>query len=222
MSILEMVFIGGVVLTLLSVLSLSFNSIQFIRYNKQLKALPIKKSKNKKRNKQVKNRRRHLLKKKKGSLKGIVVFLLLSVIIGLSSVYVSYYQSMNLSTEDSNSVVKGYYLLRDFETQVKLAKEQGESEKKIQQNLRYLATSLASYGIKSASELNAKEGQLVLNRYYNALKEIGTNASTNTGNFYGNSKLEEEFLTDIGKVKRYEESVFDFYKVNAEAFKEEK
>ncbi|MBP2099893.1 hypothetical protein [Enterococcus rivorum] len=222
MSIVEMLFIGGIVITILSLLGASYNGIQFVRYNRQYKFLPKRKSKNKKKNRKIARKRRYLMKRKKRSFRFTIIFLLFSLILGGSSAYLSYYQSMNLTTDDSDAVVKGYYLLRDFEKQVQMGASKQDEEEKVQQNIRYLATSLASYGTKSASALNTQEGQLALNRYYNALKELGMNASTQTNNFFGNEKLKEEFLVDIEKAQAYEQKAFDYYKVNANAFSEEK
>lgn len=43
--------------------------------------------------------------------------------------YISYYQSMNLTTDDANSIVKGYYLLEDFKEQLIKAKDKKEETK---------------------------------------------------------------------------------------------
>lgn len=72
----------------------------------------------------------------------------ITAILAGGMAYLSYYQSMNLTTEDSDSVVKGYYLLRDFEDQLIVARDKSDEEEKLQKNLRYLATSMASYGTK--------------------------------------------------------------------------
>ncbi|WP_242596200.1 hypothetical protein [Enterococcus plantarum] len=136
--------------------------------------------------------------------------------------YLSYYQSMNLTTGDSDSVVKGYYLLRDFEEQLTIARDKSDDEEKLQKNIRYLATSMASYGTKKASEVNSEEGQITLNRYYNSIKQLGMNASTQTKNLFGNQELVDSFLADIKKVQVYEKETFGYYKVNESAFKEEK
>ncbi|WP_227011205.1 hypothetical protein [Enterococcus wangshanyuanii] len=92
----------------------------------------------------------------------------------------------------------------------------------MQKNIRYLATAMASYGTKTASTINSKEGQLTLNRYYNAIKQVGMNASTQTKNFYGNAQIVDSFLEDIEKVKVYEKAAFTYYKVDETAFSEEK
>lgn len=222
MSVVEILFVGGIVLTILSLLSASYNIMQYIRSSRQVKLLCMKKSKNKKRKKKLAKKRYQMQRKKTWHFRLMLVFLGLSLISIGNSAYLSYYQAVNLTTDDSNAVVKGYYLLRDFEKQVNISASKKSEEETIQQNIRYLATGLASYGTKKASGLNTKEGQLTLNRYYNALKELGMNASTQTNNFYGNEQLKDEFLRDIKKAQSYEKKAFDYYKVNSSAFIEEK
>lgn len=222
MSILEMIFIGGVTAAILSFIGSFLFFIHYVAQRKKLTQLPRKKFKNKKKNKKIAIQRKELQQKKKKSLGWIVLLLVLTVTFSGTSAYISYYQAMNLTSEDSDSVVRGYYLLRDFEEQLIAARDQGDDEEKLQQNIRYLATAMASYGTKKASTINSQEGQLALNRYYNATKQLGMNASTQTKNFYGNPSLVEEFLQDIAKAQEYERAAFDYYKVNEDAFSEEK
>lgn len=222
MSILEWIFIIGIALAIVALLSSGYFLVQFFRKRGMLKKVPNKKFKNKKKNKQMRLKRQQLTKQKKKSLRLFFILLLVTGVLAGGVSYLSYYQSMNLTTDDSDSVVKGYYLLRDFEEQLVLARDKGDDEEKLQKNIRYLATSMASYGTKKASDVNSKEGQITLNRYYNALKQLGMNASTQTKNFFGNQELVDGFLADIKKAQDYEKAAFDYYKVNESAFKEEK
>ncbi|MGG5342643.1 hypothetical protein [Enterococcus sp. AZ192] len=222
MSILEIIFVGGVAAAILSLLGSILFLFQYISQKKKMNSLPRKKLKNKKKNKKIVGQRKLLQKNKNRSLKLMIFLMIVSVAFSGASGYLSYYQAMNLTADDSDSVVKGYYLLRDFEEQLILARDQGDEEEKLQQNIRYLATAMASYGSKKASTVNSQEGQLVLNRYYNATKQLGMNASTQTKNFYNNPTLVEEFLKDIAKAQEYERAAFDYYKVNENAFSEEK
>ncbi|GGC90822.1 hypothetical protein [Enterococcus wangshanyuanii] len=222
MSILETIFIGGVAAAILALIGSILSLLQYFTQKKKIAKLPKKKFKSKKKNKKIAGQRKLLQKKKKRSLKLMIFLMIVSVAFAGASGYLSYYQSMNLTADDSDSVVKGYYLLRDFEEQLILARDQGDEEEKLQQNIRYLATAMASYGTKKASTVNSQEGQLVLNRYYNATKQLGMNASTQTKNFYNNPTLVEEFLKDIAKAQEYEQAAFAYYKVNEDAFSEEK
>ncbi|MDA9471591.1 hypothetical protein [Enterococcus sp. 5H] len=222
MSILDWIFIIGIALAIVALLGSGYFLVQFFRMRGMLKKVPNKKFKNKKKNKRIAVKKQQLTKKKKKNLRLFFVMLLVTGVLAGGAAYLSYYQSMNLTTDDSDSVVKGYYLLRDFEEQIILARDKGDDEEKLQKNIRYLATAMASYGTKKASDVNSKEGQITLNRYYNAIKQLGMNASTQTKNFFGNQELVDGFLTDIKQAQDYEKAAFDYYKVNESAFKEEK
>ncbi|MEI5991693.1 hypothetical protein [Enterococcus crotali] len=222
MSVLDWVFIIGIALSIVALLGSVYCLVQFFRKRAMLKKLPNKKFKNKKKNRKIARKKQQLMKQKKKSVRLFWVMAVITAILAGGMSYLSYYQSMNLTTEDSDSVVKGYYLLRDFEDQLIVARDKSDDEEKLQKNLRYLATSMASYGTKKASDVNSEEGQITLNRYYNSVKQLGMNASTQTKNFFGNQELVDNFLADIKKAQVYEKETFDYYKVNESAFKEEK
>lgn len=222
MSVLDLIFIIGIALSIVALLGSGYFSVQFFHKRSLLKKLPNKKFKNKKKNRKIARKKQQLMKQKKKSVRLFWVMSFVTVVLAGGISYLSYYQSMNLTTEDSDSVVKGYYLLRDFEDQLIIARDKSDEEEKLQKNLRYLATSMASYGTKKASDVNSEEGQITLNRYYNSVKQLGMNASTQTKNFFGNQELVDSFLADIKKAQVYEKETFDYYKVNEAAFKEEK
>lgn len=222
MSIVDWIFIIGIALTIVGLLGAIYFLIQIVRTRKQIRRLPTRRIKNKKKRRALARKRQELTQKRKKNLWLLLVSLLMAGLFGGSSAYLSYYQAMNLTTNDSDSVVKGYYLLRDFEDQLVIAKEKGDEEEKLQKNIRYLATAMASYGTKKASDVNSEQGQLTLNRYYNAIKQLGMNASTQTKNFYGNPQVVDSFITDIQTAQKYEKDAFAYYKVDESAFSEEK
>ncbi|MGX7201905.1 hypothetical protein BCR22_05010 [Enterococcus plantarum] len=222
MSIVDWIFVTGIALTIVALLGSAYFLVQILRTSQQIRRLPVRRIKNKKKRRFIARKRQKLINKRKRSLRYCLVLLVVTVLFGGASGYLSYYQSMNLTTDDSDSVVKGYYLLRDFEQQITIAKEKGDDEEKMQKNIRYLATAMASYGSKTASTSNSQEGQLTLNRYYNAVKQLGMNASTQTKNFYGNAAVVNDFLEDIKKVQTYEKAAFAYYNVDESAFSQEK
>lgn len=222
MSVLDWIFIIGIALSIVALLGSGYFLVQFFHKRRLLKKLPNKKFKNKKKNRKIARKKQQLMKQKKKSVRLFWLMSFVTVVLAGGFSYLSYYQSMNLTTGDSDSVVKGYYLLRDFEDQLIVARDKSDDEEKLQKNIRYLATSMASYGTKKASDINSEEGQITLNRYYNSIKQLGMNASTQTKNFFGNQALVDSFLADIKKAQDYEKQTFDYYKVNESAFKEEK
>lgn len=110
-------------------------------------------------------------------------------------------------------------MLSDFENQLKKIESGDVDEKKAVQNIQNLGGAMASYNSVKASSVNKEEGQLKLNRYYNILKEIGSNAIPQSQKFFNNKDLINEFLADIKKAENYQEAVFDFYKVDRESLK---
>ncbi|MEI5991626.1 hypothetical protein A5881_003163 [Enterococcus termitis] len=222
MTILDQLFIGGLSVAIVLFLLACYFLFQSIRTQKKLTKLPKRKSKNKKRNKRIAQKRFSLKKFRKKQLISFSISLISAMSLFGGASYLSYYQSMNLTSDDSDTLVKCYYLIRDFEKELLTAKEGEEDEAKIQQNIRYLATSMTSQGTKKASKINTEEGQLTLNRYYNVVKQLGMNASTQTNNFYGNAQLVDTFLEDIKKSETYEKAAFSYYKVNESALSKEK
>lgn len=221
MSILEMIFIGGIVASILSLIGAIYGLINYLISKNRIKRLPTKKLKNKKKQERINKKRKFFIKKKKKHRTFFITSVIFMLLFGGASAYLSYYQAMNLTSADSDAVVKGYFLVRDFEEQLSLAKDERDAEDKLQQNIRYLATAMASYGTKKADHVNSREGQLIMNRYYNAVKQVGMNASTQTKNFYGNPQLVDEFLSDLSKVQEYEKALFEYYKVKESALSEE-
>lgn len=222
MSVLETLFIILVACTLLSTMGIFLYLILFYNTKKSIRSLMNKRFKSRKKNKKITRKKNKLIKKKNKYRYSMIITVICAAIFGGGSLYISYYQSMNLTNNDSDAVVKGYYFLQDFQEQLDIAKNEGDSKDKLEQNIRYLSTAMASYGIQKASTLNSKEGQLVLNRYYISLKQIGMNASTQTTNFYGNPSLVSEFNEDIKRVKEYEKAAFDYFKVDSTVFSENK
>lgn len=217
MTVLEYIYIVGAACTILFlILAVSFLTM-FFANSKKLKSLPAKRFKNKKKQQKLNRIREKLAIAKKKKIKLFALFLCLGIGIGAGSAYASYYLSMNLTKNDSEAIVKAYYLLGDFEAELESAKNQNGDEVKIQKNLRYLATVMASFGTTNASYLNTEEGQLTLNRYYNAIKQLGVNASVQSNNFYGNAELVDEYLKDSQKVRDFEKSAFTYYKVSEDA-----
>ncbi|MBP1044253.1 hypothetical protein I6N95_24910 [Vagococcus sp. BWB3-3] len=220
MTVWERLYIGGISITILCLLIAVYASIRFFTTQSRIKK--IKKKKFRKKNRNEKRLRDIQLleegKKKAGRLSLLLFIVSLMVMGGIS--YGSYYQSMNLMKDDSLSLIQSHYLVRDFEKQLLIAKNEEDDKENVTQNIRYLSTGMASYGTKRASQVNTEEGQLILNQYYNAIKQLGINASTQTRNFFGNAALVDEFLVDIQRVLRYEKKVFNYYKVNPDSFKD--
>lgn len=221
MTILEwIVMIGAAGSILFMVLTLLF-FFQFLLNRSKLKKLPERAPKNKKKRRRWERVTGNLKKLKKKSITRMVLFLVLTTGAGGATLYASFYQSINLTSDDADAIVRSYYLLRDFQQELDKAANQTEDETSSIQNIRYLATSLSSYNTNKASQLNTVEGQSALNRYFNALSQLGVNATRESQNFYGNAELVAQFQEDIERTIGYEMKAFDYYKVNQSALESE-
>lgn len=221
MSVLTWLIMGLVAISLIFFFSALLFLVQVILSTRKLRALPDRPPKKKKAKRRWQQLRRTLTAKRKRGVYAIACFAFFGLISGAAGAYSLYYQSINLSAEDEKSIVRSYFLVRDFQSELEKAANQSETEEASQQNIRYLATSLSAYTSSKASTINTTDGQSSLNRYYASLAQLGMNATRESGNFYGNPTLVDEFNTDITKVMEYETAAFDYFKINQEALKNE-
>lgn len=218
MSILEWLFTGSIVLAILLFVLSIFFFFRYITFKKEGKKIEEKRKRSKRYRKRYKREMTRIVKSEKKNFRGSIFLLVLSIIFGLSTFYVSYYQSITLSVSDEEAIVKSYYLIRDFEGQINILQEGTEDTTKTVKNISYLAGNMSSYNIKKASDLNDIDKQRALNKYYNSIKELGMNGVTQASKLPDNKELREEFLGDIEKVKANEKIVFDLFKVDESSF----
>lgn len=211
---LETIFLGTFISSLILLLIALTLFVLFMVRRGQLKKISKKKQKNKSKRRKQQKKIEELRKSSRRSLMFFLLCLFLGIGTGVGAGYISYYQSINLSEKDQKAVVKGYYLLSDFEKQLESIKKGEMEEKKVTQNIQNLGSSMANYNGMTASELNKEEGQVKLNRYYNIVKEIGINTSAQSQEFFANEELLDEFLKDTKKAQNYQKDVFKFYKVD--------
>ncbi|WP_265456008.1 hypothetical protein [Enterococcus sp. HY326] len=217
MTLLEWGILIGIAVTIILVILVIFNLVQFILRAKKLRSLPKKKPKSKKKRHLLLQMRKELTTGRKSAMKFMIIFIVLAGITGGGTAYASHYQSTNLSETDSELVVQSYLLLRDFETQIQASGSESAEQDAVSRNIRYLTTSLATYGSKLASTANTVEGQTVLNKYYAAVGELGMNASREINEFYGNPELVATYESDIEKIKALEEAAYSYYQVDQAA-----
>ncbi|MGX7245370.1 hypothetical protein ACWOC1_10975 [Enterococcus quebecensis] len=222
MTTLDWFFIIGLVLAVLAILFFILFLFLTIGTSSKVKRLSKIRPTTKKKKKKLRIAKKKLIKKKKSQRTAMILSLLLGLFLGAGAFYSSYYQAMHLTVDDSDSITNGYYLLNDFDSELTKASSAAGNQEKAESNLRYLANSIASYGTKKASEVSSQEGQLALNRYYNAMKELGTNVMRNYTQIYKNLDLAKEYQEDVKKVKGYEQKVFKLYNVNEAALDQKK
>lgn len=220
--ILESVILGGAVIATFCLLG-AVSFLVMIIFNRQgLVTNGAKKSKETSRQKRRRKKQQALLKRTQHSRwhRSFLLFAL-SVIFATSAGYARYYQAMHLSQNDGDQVAKSYYLVRDFETTLTASKALKEPDKVTQERFRQLSTRMASYGIQKSDTRNSEEGQLLLNRYYASLTQLGKNASQQVTKLYGESDKIGSLLSDSEKTKLYEKEVLDYYRVDEKKLKQQ-
>ncbi|WP_086314243.1 hypothetical protein A5821_001851 [Enterococcus sp. 7F3_DIV0205] len=215
MTILDWFFIVSLSLASIGIL---FAGISFYLMFKTKRALEkVKRTKVKKKKQKQKRRKiRDLRNKSKKQRTWGIVLSLLVVVSSITAGYSLYYQSMHLSQKDSKAVIQGYYLVENFENELKEAKTT-ENDVKAGKNIKLLAGQLSSYGIYKATIRNTEQGQKVLNKYYKSMKELGINVSSQTDGFFKDDALLNEFEADLATIKKNQAAVVSYFKINEKA-----
>ena len=213
--LLLVTFVLGLIFSLLTLTFFTLFIFQTQRYKLLNKEKPRRKSRRRKHEKELSK----LIQNKNRSLLFLISSMFLALASGGGYVYASYYQSINLSQADKEAVVKAYYLLTDLEKQLESVNNGEAEESSLATNLQNLGGSMSSYANIRASELNKEEGQVILNRYYNIVKNVGINITGQAFEFFEQEQLVDEFLEDISKARVYEKEVFKFYKVDEKNLK---
>lgn len=194
-------------------LFLSAISFLFGSYYYQNKVRKLEKVKRRKK----KKHQEHIMFSKKKSKRYLTcgsLCLVIAITLAATSGYIMYQQKVHLSNEDKEAVTRGYYLLSDFEDQLNQLDDKKLDKEKTVQTIQSLGSLMASYSEEKASPLNQVKGQQKLNRYYQSIKEIGINATTQSQELVVNQEMLKNYLKDVKKAKNYEKDIFSFYKVN--------
>ncbi|MEI5994481.1 hypothetical protein [Candidatus Enterococcus mansonii] len=221
MEILDWFFI---VLFSLAILSLIF-SIAYLIFSlvtkKNINTIKSKRVKNKRKRKKLIRKRKKLEAQKKKQIKLGVIFLLSGVLFISGAFYSRYYQATNLGKKDSDAIVQGYYLIHTIEQQLGKVDDE-ENAVRTQKNLYDLSARLSSYGARSADGRLSQQGQMLLNRLYSAMKELGLNLSNQSVDTLRRQEIMESYKKDIQKTKTNQKKVFDYFDVDEKALNQKK
>ncbi|MEI5993457.1 hypothetical protein [Candidatus Enterococcus mansonii] len=213
MIVLDWIFIVALSFATLCVAIMVMSLILRAGARKQLKVILKKRPKNKRNKKKWLLHKKNLSKKKKKYTVRSIIFLFLTLILSGISYGSLYYQSIRLNMEDSKAVVKGYYLLRELDEEMKKAKET-DNPVKSGKNIQVLSARFSSYGVQTATVRNTVERQALLNKYYKYMKELGINLSSQPTQFFEDETMYDSFMADIKKIKGFEKEIFDLFSVN--------
>lgn len=219
MNVLDIFFVALLSSAILFLLFSFFIMVLRISAGKQLRALPQRKIKNKRKRKKVMRARTKLQKKRKKQLIWIVLFLFFGAAAGGGAFYSRYYQLMHLNSEDSSAIAKSYYLVDELEKQMNSIGN-GASPEKVQKNIRDLSGQLASTTVRKASGTLSVEKQKLLSRHYSLTQNLGINLSSLTAKDLENQTTREAYLEDIKKVTDSQEKIFKEFGVNKSALEQ--
>lgn len=191
--------------------------IVIFRIKGEQKKLSRVRTKNKKKKKKLFQQKKKLVKRKRKYWVWVILFLLFACASGAASYYTIYYQSTNLNEEDQQAIVNGYYYVEQTSNQLD---KTARSEDTVQE-LGLLATHLSNFALKKANYRLNEEGQNLINKYYDSMKEFGVNLAANSQNLQKQPELLKEFLTDLEKVKRNQDKVLEHFRVNKDALKQQ-
>lgn len=211
-TVLVSFFILGLIFSVIYLFSL-------LKTQKRLKKLKKNKPKNKKKRKKWVRQRKKGERQRKKQLRLVLFFIIGSLICGATAAYSRYYQATNLGEKDSDAIIQGYHLINGIQKQLDQIDDK-KYEVKIQKNLYDLSARLSSYGARNADRRLSPEGQLLLNRFYANMKELGLNINNQSVDSLRNKKIMDGYDSDLTKAKQNQEKVFTYFHIDERALTE--
>lgn len=217
---LDGLFLGLISSAILFLMFVFIVIILKVLAHRQLGVLTSKKAESK-RERRYLSKQRSQLNRRKQRQTGWLVGLTLLLTMSLSGAfYTRYYLSTHLNTLDSESIVKGYYLVE--EAQGNLEKIKGDNPKKAQNTLREITARMAGYGVNRSSNRLSLKRQQTLNRYYVSMKELGLNLSSQSLEALQDQETYDSYISDLKKIRTSQEELFKLFNVNEDALKTKK
>ncbi|EOH94989.1 hypothetical protein UAW_02068 [Enterococcus haemoperoxidus ATCC BAA-382] len=221
MSLLDWVFIGTLSSAILFALFSLLSVIFLFSTRNQVRQLARIRTKNARKRKKIKRVLKKTEAKRKKQGWNLVVFIMLACIMSGTAFYARYYQATNLGERDSEGIVQGYYLLNETKNQINILNESSNPEK-AENNLRELAAKLSSFGMRGADGRLTAEGQRLLTRYYNQVKELGLNLNNQSVEMVENTQTRETYINDLQKAQKIQSKIITYFKINENALKQKK
>lgn len=221
MTILDWIAVICLAAAILFLLSMCLFLFLFFRAKAEANKLAKIRTKNKRKRKKIIHAKKNRLKAKTRNSVIAVLCFVVGLFCAAGSAYTIYYQASNLSEADQKAIVNGYYYLTEVENQINDAKNGGD-ENTLSTNLNTLASRLSGFALNKADYRISSEGQLLINRYYTSMKELGINLSSQSAAFYKDPKQLEILKADLDKVKKNEAAVFKQFSVDEKSLAQQK
>lgn len=210
---LDWLIIGAISLGIICLLLLILSFAASLRARSQLRKLGGKPTGRSVKKKWRRQKNRYTKTQKSAFKSGSWLLLMTLVISGIGG-YAKYYQMTNMTAADTENIVTGYYLLDQMTEQLN-AIESSENDEKLNANIHTLAVRMASFSSKKGSDRGTKESQLLLNRYYARMGQLGVNlASQKAEVLKEDQELLQSYIQDIERVEESQNKVLAFYQVD--------
>lgn len=209
---LDWLIISGISLTIITLVLFIFSLIHYFIMGKEIKKLDKNKKKYKRKMDRWKTKRKRLIKTRKAYLTSSLLLILVMILIGGSTGYARFYQMTNLSKQDTETFALSYYLIDKLEEHVEKSSE--ENNEKMDNNIQELAQELASFSSKKASNKFGQEGQVLLNKYFTQIGQLGINIGSQ--NYSEQLELEgtlDDTLSDVSKIKVLQKQLIDKFEI---------
>lgn len=222
MELLDWVFIGLVSVAILCLVFSIISGWLVLKLGSQIKRLKQKRVKKKRNRIRIKRQIRKLERQRKQPKRAWVLFMIVFVLTTGGAASSRYYQSTNLGAADADAIAQGYNLVNQIENQLNQGKSEGADIEKIHKNIYDLSGRLSSYGARKANGRLSKEGQLLLNRLYSNMKELGLNLSNQSVENLQDSELMASYQVDLEKTKQNQKKVLAYFRVDEKKLQESK
>lgn len=192
--------------------------IIILKISKEQKGLGKIRTKNKKKKKKIFFQKKKLKKRKSKYIIWSIVFFLFAIGCGSGSYYTIYYQATHLGEDDQKAIVSGYYYVA--QTSKKL--DQLDDSQETKQELQALSDRMAAFALNKADYRINSEGQNLINKYYDSLKEYGVNLSAKSQLLVTDKSVQEEFKSDLEKIKQNQDKVIKYFQINEQSLEAQK
>lgn len=219
MSIFDWVFVGLLSLTIVAGALALLMIFLWVGDRRQFRKLKVRRPKSKKRRRRWAIALKRLEKKRKRHFKTALILLVSGAACAVIAVYGRYYQATNLGEADAANIANGYNAVYIVKEKIE-AVETADHEKALA-DLDAASKKLGSYGNKRASGLLTDDGQLMLNRYYNQMTQLGQNINSQLVQVVENNDLRAELLEDIVKIEDQQKRILTYYSISENTLKQQ-
>lgn len=189
--------------------------------SKKWKMLKKRRPKNKQKRRKLKKELWLLQRQKKRYRRNGWIVLILGVLLIVGAFYTRVYHQTRLSSNDGEIIVQSYFLVDSIEKDIQ-GIQKGANPEKSKEKIRTMTAMMVTYGNLPPSGSLTKDRQQILKKYYQGIRELGTNLNSQAASRLGEPEILEGYLSDIKQLKQSQQKIFELFKVNESALKQKK